>query len=61
MKQKELRTLDESTRRLLAEDARRKRWRGRDARAEPFRPVDEITEAAQRHGWTVIALDEKET
>ena len=23
-----------------------------------FRPVGEITEAAQRHGWTVIALDE---
>lgn len=54
----EVRVVQESTRRLLAEHAARARWRGRNACAEPFHPIDEIQEAGQRAGWTVIVLDE---
>ena len=55
----DLHVVQESTVRLLAEAKQRARWRGRDARVEPFRQVDEIREAARRAGWTVIALDEE--
>lgn len=43
---------------MSVEEQRRQAWRGRDAQAEPFRPIDEIQEAGQRRGWTVITADD---